>query len=116
MLGKNQDLPVELANIIDSPPGDTPFYVQDSKTFIKSSAIAQGFGSGFDADRVDGLRAVTATKHGPNRLVATGSSGLLPAAIIPPTAATAFQISNRAVTKYYTLWVETDGSLSVDLV
>lgn len=66
-------------------PTDTP-KVSESTSLLKN--IPQGIGSGLDADTIQGLQAVTATVAGPNKLVATGSDGFLPTAIIPAAAPT----------------------------
>lgn len=100
--------------------GEYPFYEQDHEIPGKVSLVApiniqQGPGSGFDADTVDGIQAVTASKRGPNKLVATDEEGLLPSSILPPNITT-IAITNRAGTKLYRLWVEDDGALSYDPV
>lgn len=68
--------------------GEWPFYTAEEppvrlENAQSSSNVMQGPGSGFDADTIQGLQAVTAFVAGPNKLVATGSDGKLPASVIP---------------------------------
>lgn len=67
--------------------GEFPFYVTDpepepDKVELKTSDIPQGSGSNLDSDTVDGFQAA---RSGPNKLLVTSSSGLLPSAAIPQT-------------------------------
>lgn len=112
-----------LGSTIDSPPGNFPFY-QKEEYFKKEKEepkkvalfdIPQGPGSRLDSDTVDGIQAVTFDKAGPNKLVATGSSGFLPASIIPTTVLLNLILGRDGVTTYQ-LVVENDGTLSVDRV
>lgn len=72
--------------------GEFPFYENQPNTntprkdVVDTVPLAQGPGSKLHADQVDGLNAVTATVAGPNVLVATDNSGLLPEGIIPVTS------------------------------
>lgn len=61
-------------------PDEYPFYENEVPEAV--SKIPQGPGSGSNSDTVDGLQAVTASKAGPNKLVATGSDGKLPISVI----------------------------------
>lgn len=104
----------------DVPPGIDPFYQQDPEEFIDqikesliTADIPQGPGSRLDADTLRGFQAVSADKYGPNKLVATDSSGLLPASIIPTTVTSTFILGRDGVT-LWKLVVENNGALSVD--
>lgn len=75
----------EFADVKD---GDYPFYTTEEAVRLEPKHSddpkdAQGPGSGFDADTIQGLQAVTAFVAGPNKLVATGSDGKLPASVLP---------------------------------
>lgn len=76
-------------NILDLKDGEFPFYTEDSTNVPDSNRAKKaretphGPGSGFDSDTIHGLQAVTAIVAGPNKLVATGADGKLPASIIP---------------------------------
>lgn len=82
---------LESGNILDVKDGEYPLYEQEDLVKKVASELPQGQGSRTDSDTVDGLQAVTATKAGPNKLVATGSDGLLPSSILP----TAWTSSSR---------------------
>ena len=68
-------------DIQDVGPEEFPMYTNEPKQ--ASEALPQGSGSKTDSDTVDGFQAVSSSKSGPNKLVATDSSGTLPTAIIP---------------------------------
>ncbi len=74
-------------DIKDVKDDESPFYTEDStkrpdpNSMINMSKIPQG--AGLDADTIQGIIAVTASVAGPNKLVATGSDGKLPASVIP---------------------------------
>lgn len=105
--------------------GESPIYTQDSSKprYANSmSQLAQSFGSNLDSDTVDGIEAVTAKVGGPNKLVATGSSGYLPYGILPPSGVTTGggapipppQVSviliSADFTSYAVLTIDVDGS------
>lgn len=69
--------------------GEYPFYeapekMPSNEKAKEKSTLRRGPGSGSDADTIQGILAVTAAVAGPNKLVATGKDGKLPAGIIPP--------------------------------
>lgn len=82
-----------LDNTIEVKAGDFPLYVnnpinepeeKEEPKPIDSTLIQQGPGSQLNADKCDGLHAVTAAQPGPNVLVATADSGMLPIKITHP--------------------------------
>lgn len=85
---------METPEIVDLPPDAHPFYTKNEdltkqeadRSAIPLIRIPQGPGSKLEADRVDGLEAVTSDKAGPNVLVATDSTGKLPTGAIPGLA------------------------------
>lgn len=63
----------ESDNIQTVAPEEFPFYENEPKEI--ASALPQGPGSGTDSDTVDGFQAA---RRGPNKLIVSDSSGLIP--------------------------------------
>ncbi len=75
--------------VTDIKDGENPFYTKDDTPDISYTSVPFGPSSGFDTDTIQGLQAVTAKVAGPNKLVATGSDGKLPASILPASGVVA---------------------------
>ena len=97
------------SDVITVADGEYPFYVQEEP---RQEAKPLDVNIPLDFDAYSGLKAVTATVAGPNKLVATTSAGLLPTSIIP-SVALGFVLGRDGVTQY-NLVVEDDGALSID--
>jgi hypothetical protein len=99
--------------------GEFPFYVKDSNgsdpKVKPSDSVQQGAGSGLSADTVQGIQAVTAAVAGPNKLVATGSDGKLPASVLPATSS-GYTIMDRPSRAPNTVYQNTYGkTISVNV-
>jgi hypothetical protein len=115
----------EPKQVYDIGPEEFPFYEVDppkpdkKQKKLKLDAIPQGHGSKLDANTLLGIPAYVSPT--PNCLVPLDPDGKFPLSTMPigevagPTGpAGTITIFNRAGTKAYTLYVESDGSLSYD--
>lgn len=66
--------------------GEGPFYEPDNAPVPSEPPKTIPYST--DSDTVQGFQAVKATVSGPNKLVATGSSGTLPTAVMPGVSGT----------------------------
>ena len=110
---------------MDVGPDEYPFYTIDpvkkkeSKLLLRHNEIPQGAGSGLDANTLLGIPAYVAPT--PNCLVPLDPDGKFPLSTMPISEiegpagpAGTITVFNRAGTIAYTLYVESDGSLSYD--